>query len=624
MTEKIFPYLAAFSASLVCTLILTPIVREFNRKIGMVDKPDPRRINKVPIPRGGGLALILGVMLPYAFFNHITGRPWIAGLSSDVSIRMTILAFAIGALGYIDDKISLKPIVKLLGQLIIAALVWGWAGLGFSDLWPQMPVWIDCFLTIFWIVGAINAFNLIDGLDGLAAGLAMIATLGMTGALFYVQRGMATSFYFAFIGGLVGFLRYNYNPASVFLGDCGSMFIGFVIATLPLAVKAPNSFLVSIGVPLLAMGVPIFDTALAILRRSFRRILGHQGGAGSGKIMTADTDHLHHRILRSVGMNQRRAALILYALAFCAVSVGLIAMTLKTRAGGLWLVVFTLATILIFRELAKIELFDAGLYLNSIVRNPKIASRRRWARLTIPFYIFADIVMLCLVLLFCCWTLKIEVDIRLLRVVFTIRIATTFIMLIVMRVYQTLWTRAATSNYVRLFFSCTLGAIISSAIIYYIPNFDERDLTEVTVLFAVTGFIGLMGIRFFRAIVRDIFYAIDCSRLRGRKDVSRILVYGAGLRYKAFRRELVRTTAANDRMIVGIVDDNILLRGKYIGGIKIYGTINEIAEIVNITNADSLVIACKVTDEWRTVLKKLLAPIGVKVTEFVLEEVEFV
>jgi FlaA1/EpsC-like NDP-sugar epimerase len=220
--------------------------------------------------------------------------------------------------------------------------------------------------------------------------------------------------------------------------------------------------------------------------------------------------------------------------------------------------------------------------------------------------------------------LKAEVDMRILRVAFTIRIATTFIMLILMRVYQTSWTRAATSNYVRLFFSCALGSIISSAIIYYIPDFDERYLTEVTVLFAVTGFIGLMGIRFFRAIVRDIFYAIDCSRLRGRKDVSRILVYGAGLRYKAFRRELVRTTAANDRMIVGLVDDNILLRGKYIGGIKIYGTINEIAEIINITNADSLVIACKVSDEWRTVLKKLLAPTGVKVTEFVLEEVEFV
>ena len=178
-----------------------------------------------------------------------------AGVSNGICLKMAILALATALLGLADDRFSLPPKLKLLGQLVIAFLVWWWADLGFNDLWPSLPKWLDCALTVFWITGAVNAFNLIDGLDGLASGIAFIATLGMAGGGFFVPEPPTTLFYFAFAGGLLGFLRYNYHPASVFLGDCGSMFIGFVVSTLPLVSHVPNSFLVSVGVPLLAMGV---------------------------------------------------------------------------------------------------------------------------------------------------------------------------------------------------------------------------------------------------------------------------------------------------------------------------------------------------------------------------------
>lgn len=620
MIEKVLPYIAAFAGSFLFTFVLTPIVREVNRRLGMVDKPDARRINKIPVPRGGGLAIVAGVLLPYAAFLAMTDRAWIAGFPDEGIVKLVILSVTVAAIGFADDKFSLKPVVKLSGQLLVAFLVWWWANLGFNDIWPQMPVWLDCLLTVVWVVGAVNAFNLIDGLDGLASGIALIATLGMAGSLFFVGKASSTPFYFAFTGALLAFLRYNYNPASVFLGDCGSMFIGFVVATLPFTSHSPNSFLVSVGVPLLAMGVPIFDTALAILRRSIRRFLGRRENAANGKIMTADADHLHHRILRSVGMNQRRAAWILYGMAAAGVLVGITAMTLESRAGGLWLAAFTVATLLVVRDFAKIELFDAGKLLNSVAHDENRDVRRRLAGLSSAFLVTFDVIALTMVFLLCCWLFRVEVTMRLLRTALPLGVVSVFASVVFLRGYRTIWARAVTSNYMRLFTSAILGSVAGMTMIYYFVEADLPFFKAMTAAYAALSFMALAAVRIFRSVVRDFFYALDCSRLKGRKDVSRVLVYGAGLKYRSFRRGLVRSAAANSRIIVGIVDDDILLRDKYIGGIKVMGSINEIGRIINETNADSVVIACDMTPQWRVVAEKLLSSYDVKISEFISGE----
>ena len=612
MILKILPYVSVFLGSLLMTLVLTPIVRELNRKLGMVDKPDPRRINKVPIPRGGGLALVFGVSISYILFLLITGRPGLYGVSNAVFWKMSVLAFSIAALGLADDKFSLPPKVKLLGQVVVAFLVWWWADLGFNDLWPSIPRWLDCLLTVFWITGAVNAFNLIDGLDGLASGIAFIATLGMAGGVFFVREPPTTLFYLAFAGGLLGFLRYNYNPASVFLGDCGSMYIGFILSTLPLSSHVPNSFLVSVGVPLLAMGVPIFDTSLAILRRTLRRLIA-RGDVASGRVMTADSDHLHHRLLRRAGLNQRKAAWMLYGLTAAAVTFGLVAMSLKSRAGGLWLGALAIAIVVIFKD-ATIEVFDAGRLLNRVAHTHDKTSRRRIAVWSVPFYVIADVLILVGAYLVSTEALNLTNDTHTLRSFLPVRVVASFLFLTAFGVYRTVWSRAVASNFFRLFLACVFGATAGSMFVYYWPSTEPQRINAMTFTFAVVSFSALLLIRVFRGFVRDVFYALDCSRLKGRKDVSRILVYGAGLRYKTFRRELVRTTSANDRMIVGILDDDTYLKGKYIGGIRIYGTLNDAPEIINRLNVDAVVIACIVSDEWLKVVKQVLAPTGVKVT----------
>lgn len=569
--------------------------------------------------------MVIGMLLPYlAVLYFFSDSQLIADIDFKVALKVSLLAAAMALLGYLDDRFSLRPAVKLAGQILLASAAWWWAEVNFRGVFPAMPVWLDFVVSVFWIVGAVNAFNLIDGMDGLATGLALIATVGVSGSQFFVGKTNMMLSSFAFMGSLLGFLRYNFNPASVFLGDCGSMFIGFVLSVLPLVVRAPDSFLVSVGVPLLAMGVPIFDTALAIFRRTIRHLLGRCGkqDSGNGRIMNADNDHLHHRILRSTGMNQRRAALVFYGLAAGAVSVGLVAMWLKNNAGGLWLMAFTLATVVIFRDMAKIELLDAGTLLNAIAHDNNAASQRLWRRLAVPLYVMIDVIMLFLVLLGCHLMLGVKIDSYLFRVDFIVRLTAIFAFLVAMKIYAMVWSRAVPLNYIQMMLACFFGSSVGSAVLYYVPGEDSVPFVVMTITFSSLSFLALMTVRILRSLARDIFYSLTCSKLKGRKDISRVLVYGAGLRYRAFRRELVRSSAASSRIVVGIIDDDISLSGKYVGDVKVLGTQASLPETVNASNADTLVIACNLSDERRAAVFEAAKGVGVKVTEFCMLERE--
>ena len=610
--------------SLVVSLILTPLVRELNRCLGMVDKPDARRINKVPIPRGGGVAVFLSVILVFTGFLHYYGGEILTPERCDVYPSFLVLGSAIVALGYADDKWSLPPRVKLLGQIAVAFGVWAWSGVGFTHVFPTIPTWLDCLVTICWFVGAINAFNLIDGLDGLATGLAMIATVGMAGALVFTGSSELIFFHIAFFGALLGFLRYNYNPASVFLGDSGSMFLGFVLAILPLHFNTTGSFFVAVGVPMLAMGVPIFDTSLAILRRSIRHPIAKRGSsaAGNDKVMTADTDHLHHRILRASGLNQRKAAWVLYGIACFLVLLALSNIAFSARRAGLWLVGLTIASVIIVRNFARIELYDAARLLENIAHQRDFRSRRKYQRLAVPIYMTFDLMAIAVSYFTIAWIVNKPITLVDLTLSLPIRVFSTFVALVFFRAYVTIWPRAVISNYVRLLGAAVFGAVIGTVGIYFAPGISFYKLRVSFPLFALLPFCGFVAIRIVRPVVRDLFYALDCCRLMMRKDVSRVLVYGAGLRYAAFRRELVRRTSDNRRIIVGLLDDDILLRGHYIGGIQVKGTINEAPDVINAMNVDSVVIACELTDSWKNTVMQLLRPTGVKVTHFKFEEEE--
>lgn len=619
---KILPYFGVFAGSLIISLMLTPLVRRINSRLGMVDVPGGRRINKRPVARGGGVAVIASFVLSMSVFAFLADGPVSPAFHDSVFWRMIALSLGIGALGFIDDKFGMKPVVKLIGQLSIAATVYFWCHISFRSIIPMLPWWIDLPFTVFWIVGAVNAFNLIDGLDGLASGLAVIAATGMAGSLFFLESPGQMFLYLAFIGSLLGFLRYNFNPASIFLGDTGSMFLGFFLSTMPLAMQTRGSFLVGIGVPLLAMGIPIFDTALAIVRRTVRALIKKESNSDRDgtKLMQPDSDHIHHRLLRRL-VSQRKTAVVLYAFAVFLVVVGVGGVMLEDRAAGLFIVAFVVTTFIAVRDMSRIELWDTGRLANMVAHNLTPVRRRRRAAFAVPLLIIADILILSFTWYVTMVVFWIEPNPQSFHTFLPLRVVPVFMSIVLFKGYTTVWGRALLSNFIRLIVSVMVGMAISFAIMIVLGYKEGRMIAFPLVHFGLALPL-LMSVRSIRQFVRELFCRIHVRRMMDEPSISRTLVFGAGLRYRAFRRELVRKILAEKRVIVGLVDDDILLRGKYIGGMKVDGPHMDAKRIVEETKADSVVIACELTPERLHAVVESFKSCGLKVSHFTFAETE--
>lgn len=301
-------YLTLFFIALVLTLFLTPQARRLAMALGAVDVPDnDRRVHKQPTPRMGGMAIYVAFLLTMLF---------VPLLRSGVSRTFTEDLIWYGAiatpatlifwLGVYDDLRGAKPWLKVLVQIIAAAMLhtFGFGisvlALPFGSEWA-LPYWLTFPLTALWVVGITNAFNLIDGIDGLAAGASAFALISI---LFFSLSGesIAVSLTSAILlGAVIGFLYYNFHPASIFLGDSGSLFLGFMVAALSLAGSQKSTTTIAIAIPLVSFGLPVLDVGLAITRRFIK-----------GKpLLQSDRGHIHHRLLDH-GLSQRQTAILLY------------------------------------------------------------------------------------------------------------------------------------------------------------------------------------------------------------------------------------------------------------------------------------------------------------------------
>jgi UDP-GlcNAc:undecaprenyl-phosphate GlcNAc-1-phosphate transferase len=291
------------------TLVLTPLVRDWSKRRGLVDEGGGRKIHKSPMPRLGGIAMFTGFAVAmgveYAgerFWGWGGGMPTADGPFVGFLIGLAIIF----ATGVIDDVTELSPAVKLTGQ-VVAALVPIAMGLrvdfignpfGGGLVQLGMMSWI---VTLVWMVGFTNVINLIDGLDGLAAGVTAIAASSFLILAHQQNQLVAAAVAAALIGCCVAFPRYNFNPASIIMGDSGSMFLGFAMAGVSLLGVMKSVAAITLAVPLLIIGVPIFDTASAIIRRTRH----------GRPIQEADKGHIHHRLLDR-GFNQRQTVVIIY------------------------------------------------------------------------------------------------------------------------------------------------------------------------------------------------------------------------------------------------------------------------------------------------------------------------
>jgi hypothetical protein len=389
---------------------------------------------------------------------------------------------------------------------------------------------------------------------------------------------------------------------------------------MPLATNTSGSFLVGIGVPLLAMGVPIFDTALAIVRRTVRALIKKESRSDRGgtKLMQPDSDHIHHRLLRRF-VSQRKTAVVMYAFAAFLVVVGIGGVMLEDRAAGLFIVAFVVATFIVVKDMSRVELLDAGRLANMVAHNLTPVRRRRRAAFSVPLLIIADVLILSVTWYLTLVVFKIEPTARSFHTLLPLRVIPVFFALVCFRAYTTVWGRAMLSNYIRLIVAVAVGMLASMAIMLML-RYEEGRMIAFPVVHFGLSLILLMSVRTVRQIVRDVLYLVQAKRMADDMSFSRTLVFGAGLRYRAFRRELVRKILAEKRVIVGLVDDDILLRGKYIGGMKVDGPHMDAKRIVEETKADSVVIACELAPERLHAVVEAFKSCGLKVSCFTFEE----
>lgn len=298
-------YLIIFLCGLAVSFVLTPLIKSALLRRGFVDKPDARKVHTRAIPRLGGVAIYFGFCfsLVVAYFRYPT-------LYEDRTVQLIGLLVAstfIVVVGIIDDIRNIKPWLKLIFQVVAAIILilFGYNIEAISNpIGSVIELGIFSYpLTILWVIGIINAINLVDGLDGLASGVSLIISMTIFLIGLYFGKTYVALLSIGLTGSLLGFLRHNFYPAKIFMGDTGSMFIGLVIAALGLVSSQKTAVSFAILTPLIALGYPIIDTAMAIIRRA----------KAKKNIFVADREHIHH-VLLSYGYSHQKTVIVLYVI----------------------------------------------------------------------------------------------------------------------------------------------------------------------------------------------------------------------------------------------------------------------------------------------------------------------
>lgn len=340
--------------SAILALLLTPLVRNLAWRLGLVDLPDQqRKLHVAPTPRVGGVAIAASVVLAYGLLllvrlssGHIiwSDLPLVFRLAPAFGLIFTV--------GLIDDVVSLHPRLKLAGQLVAAVYAWSsgihvnaFAGHAFGA-----PV--TFVVTIFWIVLCTNALNLIDGVDGLAAGVSFFALLTMTGAALLEHNTAMALAAVPLAGAVLGFLRYNYHPASIFLGDSGSLTLGFLLGCFGALWSEKSNTLIGLAAPLLVLSVPIVDVCNSVVRRFLR----------GRPLFRGDRAHIHHKLL-ALGLGPQHLNLVMYSLCALGSGAALLLTVYHQRYRGFVIILVLLAALLGLQYLGYRELNVAGRFV---------------------------------------------------------------------------------------------------------------------------------------------------------------------------------------------------------------------------------------------------------------------
>ena len=519
----------------------------------------------------GGTAICLSVIITLLVFS----------LHTTYGLQILLASTFMFLVGLVDDLIHIKPYQKLIGQILGSAFV---VYYGLSLPWTG-SVLLNMVLAIFWLIGITNAINLLDNMDGLASGIAVIAAGFL--ALSFVNSGQFTEalIMLVFAGGLLGFLVYNSNPASIFMGDCGSMFVGFFLASSALMHVSggrSRSFLPVLAVPILVLFIPIFDTTFVTVLRKLSGRAASQGGR----------DHTSHRLV-ALGMSERHAVLMLYG--FAALS-GLLAIVVQRTRLDVSLAAiagFTIVLTLIGVYLAGVKVYDESEEDVALKDKPLYAFLVDVSYKRRIFEVFLDVVLITLSY----WSAYAinfppnnsawNLFIRTLPVLVFIKMS----VFLVMGVYRGLWRYTSMSDLIVFAKAVILSSVGSILVLLFAFRFEGFS-RKVFIIDAACMFLFLAGSRMAFRLFRQLVPAV--SQQNGRK----VLIYGAGDGGELLLREL-----RNNRELrlapIGFLDDDPAKSGKVIHGLRVFGGNGDLSTVCAQHEVDEIVISSMKMSEER-------------------------
>jgi UDP-GlcNAc:undecaprenyl-phosphate GlcNAc-1-phosphate transferase len=584
-------YLILFLIASVFSLLLTPILRTVSRRVGALDLPGERKVHDQPIPRLGGLSIFISFNLVVLVASQIGFFHFPQSFLKEIKFWWLLVASAIAlGLGAVDDFKRMPPSVKFFFQIIAGLIV----ALTINKIeiinLPFGTIHLGIFsipVTILWVVAITNAVNLLDGLDGLAAGTSFIVCAAVFGISLLQQNIGIAIFSVILAGSILGFLKYNFHPASIFLGDSGAYFLGFILSVLSLQGGLKGTTTIAILIPIIALGLPIIDTLLAMFRRLLKSL--HIMEVDQEKnvvkffyldgwsMFKADREHIHHRLLQ-IGFTQKKTVMILYGVSLILGGLALSSVYFKNINYALLLTAIGVASYIGISKLgySEIQILSNGALLPLF--NTPVVNRR-------ILRVFVDMAIISLSY-YVAFLLRFEGNFASVKNYYLTTIplvlATKIIIFHFAGLYRGAWRYTNINDLMKMVKAVISGCIASALLLWIIPGFGITSRAALIIDFNLLLFF-VVGARSSFRILEHL--QATKNHLQGRN----VLIYGVGKGGVYALNEFLNNPNLNLKP-VGFIDDDLRNQGKQVNGYPVLGTIDSIERIFEKNSISEVIV----------------------------------
>lgn len=583
-------YAKSFGMALVASLALTFVVRSIARRFRLVAKPRTDRWHKRPTALYGGV----GVFIAFLVVTLLHRNSHVAGQN-----LLVVCCGGMFVVGFIDDIVHLKPYAKLVGQIFFCTAITMY---GLRLHWVPSYV-LDQGLTIFWLVGITNAINLLDNLDGLAGGIAAIAAIFLVYFCHVAGFPNAALLSAIFAGAVTGFLVFNFNPASIFMGDCGSLFIGFFLGAVTLISSNSGGIrrnvVAVLSVPVLLLLIPIIDTTLVTITRRMAGRPVSQGGR----------DHTSHRLV-ALGLSERNAALTLWTVAALSGAVAVFVRSASWTVGALLVPAFFMASLFLAVFVGRIRVYEAVVDERDGRGRALLPTLADFSYKRRIFEVLCDVTLIVLSY-YAAFLLRFDGEllspyyqlfIQSLPLVIVLQIG----VFLVLGLYDGLWRYTSMSDLSRQL-RAVAGAWIASTLAIVFVFRLENISRSVLIMDGIILTVGVSGSRIFFRLLRT-----WAARFQSAPAGKRVLIYGAGDGGELLLRELLQNHALGLHA-VGFVDDDPQKEGRVIHGVRVLGPIDRLCELADREHVDEVVVStAKLAAERQEALTALCSKTGLR------------